>query len=229
MKWLYCTCLFRFFKFKIIRWDPPFLGRTKTEEMHSPGSRVVSTIIAFSSKLEISEVIITCSCPLKRFPGGGCLWEGWVLNSIYRPDTIWRISVCVVICCQAGINCLSLLLLKELLCATRYPINVGTKPTKSVTCNEFSFEAKSSFIFCWAPPFSSTVFASIWAGTGLWLKKGLFCFWRQEGLEEELEPLLWLTAVWIIWFKAWIAVTWAWSSSPNNKVVTGVWEEHKEP
>ena len=123
------------------------MGRTKTEEMHSPGSRVVSTIIAFSSKLEISEVIITCSCPLKRFPGGGCLWEGWVLNSIYRPDTIWRISVCVVICCQAGINCLSLLLLKELVCATRYPINVGTKPTKSVTCNEFSFEAKSSFIF----------------------------------------------------------------------------------
>ena len=34
-------------------------------------------------------------------------------------------------------------LLKQLVCATRYAINVGTKPTKSVTLNEFSFEVKS--------------------------------------------------------------------------------------
>ena len=131
--------------------------------------------------------------------------------------------------CQAGINCASLPLLKQLVCATRYAIKVGTRPTKSVTCNGFSFEVKSLFIFRWAPPFSSTAFASIWAGIGPCPKKRLSCFWRQEGLEERLEPLLWLTAVWLIRFKARIAVSWAWSSSPNNKVVTGVWEEHKEP
>lgn len=48
---------------------------------------------------------------------------------------------------------------------------VITDPTKPVTCNEFSFEVKCSFIFFWAPPFSSTVFAYIWAGTDLCLKK----------------------------------------------------------
>ena len=60
-------------------------------------------------------------------------------------------------------------------------------------------------------------------------KKGLSCFWHQEGLEEELKLLLWLTAVWLIRFEALIAVSWAWSLSSSNKVVTSVWEEHKKP
>ena len=226
MKWIWW-----FLKFKIIRWDPPFLGRTKTEEMNSPGSRVVSIITAFSSKLEISAVIITCSLPTKTF--------SWWRMSLRRLGTefnilAWyhliRISVSEVVCCQAGINCASLLLLKQLVCATRYAINVGTKRTKSFTCIEFTFEViiKSSFIFLLGSSFFFQRFCFHLGWYWPLPEKGLSCFWRQEGLEEELEPLLWLTAVWLIWFKAWIAVRWAWSSSPNNKVLTGVWEEHRE-
>ena len=138
--------LFRFFKFKIIWWDLSFLGQPKTEEMNSLGSWVVSAITIFSSKMEISEVVIT-------------------------------------------------------------------DPTKPVTCNEFSFKVKCSFIFCWAPPFSSTVFASIWAGTDLCLKKACPVSGTKKG-----------------WRKSWSCCCgWAWSLSSNNKVVTSVWEEHKKP
>ena len=56
LKWLYFTCLFRLLRLSIVRSDPAFFGRTNIGEMNSPGSWAVSTITAFLSKLETSDL-----------------------------------------------------------------------------------------------------------------------------------------------------------------------------